>query len=220
MNSDGRVSKSRSNLTAKRDEGIVSGRITPKTNLHQLLASWPAAIPLFNKKLLACVGCEMAKFETLEDLACNYDLDLVSLIQEINSSLSNSPGLELIPSAQFILYVSDQQRSTDFYAYMLGIDPRLNVPGMTEFELGDWVLGIMPRANIARLLSIPVSDTSEQTFQGEIYLVVEDPQIFHHRAISAGARELSGLSLRDWGYQVAYCMDSDGYVIAFAKRVP
>lgn len=91
---------------------------------------------------------------------------------------------------------------------------------MTEFELGDWVLGIMPRAIIARLLGFLVSDSSDHTFEGEIYLVVEDPLVFHHRAISAGARELSGLSLRDWGHQVAYCVDFDGYVIAFAKRVP
>ncbi len=35
----------------------------------------------------------------------------------------------------FILYVSDQQVSRDFYAAGLGLEPVLDVPGMTEFNL-------------------------------------------------------------------------------------
>lgn len=35
----------------------------------------------------------------------------------------------------FILYVEDQGRSTEFYTRVLGREPSLNVPGMTEFEL-------------------------------------------------------------------------------------
>ena len=38
-------------------------------------------------------------------------------------------------AVHFILYVADQTRSTQFYAAALGIAPRLNVPGMTEFTL-------------------------------------------------------------------------------------
>ncbi|MBK6476581.1 MAG: hypothetical protein IPF95_18030 [Flavobacteriales bacterium] len=35
----------------------------------------------------------------------------------------------------FILYVQDQLRSTSFYTALLGLEPTLNVPGMTEFGL-------------------------------------------------------------------------------------
>jgi len=35
----------------------------------------------------------------------------------------------------FILYVKDQARSREFYAIVLGMAPRLDVPGMTEFGL-------------------------------------------------------------------------------------
>ena len=44
--------------------------------------------------------------------------------------------------AHFILYVDDQTRSTAFFRAVLGKAPSLDVPGMTEFELGvEAVLG-------------------------------------------------------------------------------
>ena len=55
--------------------------------------------------------------------------------------------------AHFILYVSDQGRSTAFYSDVLGEIPTLNVPGMTEFRLEDsTVLGLMPETGIVKLL--------------------------------------------------------------------
>ena len=119
----------------------------------------------------------------------------------------------------FILYVADQARSTIFYETLLGIPPSLNVPGMTEFELGnDVVLGVMPERAIGRLLGVAVADPNigADVIRGEIYLVVEDPANYHARALSLGARELSVLLRRDWGHDVAYSVDPDGYVLAFA----
>lgn len=121
----------------------------------------------------------------------------------------------------FILYVRDQARSTAFYTRVLGMEPELNVPGMTEFRLsGETILGLMPSAGIERLLGGAVGDAApvSGTARGELYFVVDDPESHHQRAITAGARELSGLSLRDWGDRVAYSMDLDGYVLAFASR--
>ncbi len=37
--------------------------------------------------------------------------------------------------ANFILYVADQEKSTEFYSRVLNQKPQLNVPGMTEFEI-------------------------------------------------------------------------------------
>ncbi|MGD9630616.1 MAG: VOC family protein [Pyrinomonadaceae bacterium] len=62
----------------------------------------------------------------------------------------------------FILYVGDQQRSTDFYKSVLEIEPTVNVPGMTEFRLGEnVVLGLMPEDSIARLLGDAVTHPSK-----------------------------------------------------------
>ena len=52
-----------------------------------------------------------------------------------------------------ILYVQDQARSTASHAKVLGVEPQLNTPGMTEFQLSaDIILGLMPSPGIERLL--------------------------------------------------------------------
>ena len=121
--------------------------------------------------------------------------------------------------AHLIFYVVDQARSTSFYARVFGAAPTLDVPGMTEFALSKaCVLGLMPQAGIRRLLGDKLPDRPFQpgTPRAELYLIVEDPEAFHRRALEAGAVELSGLELRDWGHRVAYALDPDGHVLAFA----
>ncbi|EYF03470.1 VOC family protein [Chondromyces apiculatus] len=123
--------------------------------------------------------------------------------------------------AHFILYVRDPAASRDFYESVLQRAPSLDVPGMTEFELGPgMVVGLMPEAGIKRLLG-PEVDPSRLHGPGraEIYLVVQDPAGHHARALAAGARELSPLALRGWGHRAAYSVDADGYVLAFATPV-
>lgn len=122
--------------------------------------------------------------------------------------------------AHFILYVSDQERSTAFYSSVLGEAPRLNVYGMTEFNLSDSaVLGLMPEAGIVSLLgdSIIHPSLAHGAPRSELYLVVENAAACHARAIASGAREVSPLSLRDWGHSAAYSLDPDGHVLAFAS---
>lgn len=41
------------------------------------------------------------------------------------------------PKFEIILYVANQQRSRDFYASILQIEPSLDAPGMTEFKLSN-----------------------------------------------------------------------------------
>ena len=124
--------------------------------------------------------------------------------------------------SHFILYVTDQAASTTFYSRVLGRPPSLDVPGMTEFELGAGaILGLMPAAGIARLLGDRLPAVAgPDTTKGELYLVVDDAAAFHARAMEAGARELSPLRRRDWGEDVAYSLDPDGHVLAFAQALP
>lgn len=122
--------------------------------------------------------------------------------------------------AHFILYVSDQVRSTAFYASVLGVAPSLNVPGMTEFELNcGAVLGLMPEVGIRRLLgpALPDMTPCHGIPRAELYLVSAHAREFHERALSAGAMELSAVALRDWGHLAGYSLDPDGHVIAFAQ---
>jgi len=120
----------------------------------------------------------------------------------------------------FILYVKDQARSREFYAAALGLAPRLDVPGMTEFELcSGCVLGLMPEKGIKRLLpAMPDPETGMGAPRAEVYLTVDAPAVYHARALAAGARELSPLAPREWGDSAAYSLDPDGHVLAFAAR--
>ena len=123
--------------------------------------------------------------------------------------------------ALFILYVRDQTRSRDFYAAALDRAPALDVPGMTEFPLADGArLGLMPEAGVRRLLGDALSDPAAAggAPRAELYLWVSHPADAHRRALDAGARELSPPAPRDWGDEVAYCLDPDGHVLAFARR--
>lgn len=122
-------------------------------------------------------------------------------------------------AAHFVLYVADQARAAAFYAAVLGSPPRLDVPGMTEFDLpGGAVLGLMPCTAIRALLGDALPDPAEAQGvpRAELYLRVEDPLAMHARALAAGAVELSPLLRRSWGDHAAYALDPDGHVLACA----
>lgn len=124
-------------------------------------------------------------------------------------------------TSHFILYVADQQRSAAFYSAVLGAEPRLHVEGMTEFALpGGAVLGLMPEAGIERLLgpALPKPSTARGVPRAELYLLVPEPAAYHARALAAGALELSPLRPRSWRHTVAYSLDPDGHVLAFARE--
>lgn len=120
-----------------------------------------------------------------------------------------------------IIYVANQVASRDFYARTLGVEPSLDVPGMTEFDVGAGKLGIMPEAGIKSLLGETLPDPSKANGipRCELYFTVEDAAVYHTRALQAGAKELSPVLMRDWGDLAAYSLDPDGHVIAFAQNV-
>ncbi len=121
---------------------------------------------------------------------------------------------------EFILYVSNQNRSRDFYQQVLQIVPSLDVPGMTEFRLTDFVkLGLMPENGIAKILldKTPHPKTGNGIPRAELYLKISDAEEYMTRAIQAGGKEINKLIQRDWGDTVGYIADLDGHIIAFAE---
>ena len=121
---------------------------------------------------------------------------------------------------EFIIYVADQEKSTEFYTKLLEKEPSLNVPGMTEFTLLDFVkLGIMPEKGIAKILfdKIPHPSKGNGIPRCELYLKVDNPQEYFERAIIQGGKEISKIKPRDWGDNVGYVSDPDGHIIAFSN---
>lgn len=118
---------------------------------------------------------------------------------------------------EFILYVRDQARATHFYRQFLDQPPCLDVPGMTEFQLGPGVkLGLMPESGIARILcpTLPNPATGNGIPRCELYLKLPDIHAAWSRAIKAGATVVSPIAPRDWGHTVGYLGDLDGHVVA------
>lgn len=117
-----------------------------------------------------------------------------------------------------ILYVADQAAAALFYRALLRVSPRLDVPGMSEFELpGGLLLGLMPEAGIRRLLpALPDPAAAQGLLRAELYLAVDDPAAWLARALASGASLLSDPQPRGWGDTVAYALDPWGHVLAFA----
>lgn len=123
---------------------------------------------------------------------------------------------------EFILYVSDQYRSRVFYENLLGQPPSLDVPGMTEFELGPGVkLGLMPESGIAKILgsACPHPATANGVPRCGLYLQCGNVNEYYQLALRGGAKAVSPPQLRDWGDEVAYVADPDGHILTFAAAI-
>lgn len=115
---------------------------------------------------------------------------------------------------EVILYIADQDRATAFYATVLGAEPTLQVPGMTEFDLGGVTLGLMPGSDMAELVPELEPGVGQRC---ELYLRRAEAERMLALVESAGGRLLAGLSARPWGETVGYALDPDGHVVAIAS---
>ncbi len=122
---------------------------------------------------------------------------------------------------EFILYVKDQKASTSFYSNLLELEPCLNVPGMTEYELQPNVkLGIMPESGISKIIFPATKHPKEANGvpRCELYLEVNDAKDYLNRGLRLGAIMISEFQKRDWSDSVGYISDRDGHIIAFAEK--
>ena len=121
----------------------------------------------------------------------------------------------------FILYVRSQAASRDFYRVLLAAEPVLDVPGMTEFDLGHCKLGLMPEDGIARIITpaLPHPSTGQGVPRCELYLLMDDIAPFLERARKIELTVVMPPTDQDWGHRVAYFADPDGHVIALAQPI-
>ena len=57
--------------------------ITADLSVADLLSRWPQLIQWFISHQMSCVGCNMAIFDTLQEVADNYHLPVDSMISEL-----------------------------------------------------------------------------------------------------------------------------------------
>jgi hybrid cluster-associated redox disulfide protein len=66
--------------------------ITPTTTVSELPGAYPQVAPLFLSHKMACVGCDMSRFETLQDATHIYRVDLEQLLEEVSQLVVSSLG--------------------------------------------------------------------------------------------------------------------------------
>ena len=127
-----------------------------------------------------------------------------------------------IQHTEFILYVKDQQKSTDFYQNMFRKEADVKVPGMTEFILNDFCkLGLMPQDGIANIITpaLPHPHLGNGIPRCELYFRVENLRETYQHIENLGVNIISKIEARNWGDTAFYCTDPDGHVIAFAAKL-
>jgi len=74
---------------------MIVGTIRRTLTVAQVTGSWPTTAAAFARHGMACVGCAMARFDTLAEVAATYRLDLPEWLEE----LSRLVGVSLRPPA-------------------------------------------------------------------------------------------------------------------------
>lgn len=72
-----------------RKETSPASPLSPRILMSDLMATWPQVIPVLLERHMACVGCDMARFETLSDAAKIYGQDLHSLLADLARVIEN-----------------------------------------------------------------------------------------------------------------------------------
>lgn len=127
-----------------------------------------------------------------------------------------------ISQAEIILYVANQEKSKLFYQTLFDKKPDLDVPGMTEFCINDFLkLGLMPNDGIAKIITplMPHPNLGKGIPRCELYLLTDDLENHFEKMLHFGATLVSPISERNWGDVAGYFADEDGHIIALAKRL-
>ncbi len=56
--------------------------------VEEILNQWPGTVPVFMRHRMACVGCDLAGFETLAEAVSIYGLDLAIFLDELHQAVN------------------------------------------------------------------------------------------------------------------------------------
>ncbi len=77
-----------------KDDSRLPRTLSLRISMADLMATWPQAIPILLERRMACVGCDMARFETLADACTIYGIDPGRLLADLSRVIENSHTLE------------------------------------------------------------------------------------------------------------------------------
>lgn len=67
-------------------------RITAAMTVEDLLDRFPSAIPVFVSRRMQCIGCPVARFETVAEACAIYRMDTEHFIAEIAAIIGSDGG--------------------------------------------------------------------------------------------------------------------------------
>jgi hybrid cluster-associated redox disulfide protein len=66
-------------------------KLNLQTSVAELLQAFPQVIPVFISHRMACVGCSMASFDTLDEASSNYAIPGDQFLRELRQAIISQP---------------------------------------------------------------------------------------------------------------------------------
>jgi len=129
---------------------------------------------------------------------------------------SKQPGMSL----RLELFVSDMQKSIDFYTKVLGFERLEGEPNYVPVRSGSVVIGLGPASGLPKAHHFnPEVKNARRGLGTEIVLEVDDVQAFFQRVKSSSYKGIiSPLRNQSWGLTDFRIVDPDGYYLRITSR--
>jgi len=62
-------------------------KLTANQYVAEVICRWPETIPVFIRHRMGCVGCAMSGFETVQEVAGTYQLELEPFLAELRAAI-------------------------------------------------------------------------------------------------------------------------------------
>lgn len=72
---------------------MVEEHVRAETNLEELLTAYPQVVPVFLRHRMLCFGCDLARFESVEDACRIYGKPVAPMLAELATAIRQSDPL-------------------------------------------------------------------------------------------------------------------------------
>ena len=68
---------------------MVDNKINEDMNIKEVIDKYPETLGVFAKYNMGCIGCIVASFEKIKDIAGVHGIDVKSFVKDLNSAVKN-----------------------------------------------------------------------------------------------------------------------------------
>jgi catechol 2,3-dioxygenase-like lactoylglutathione lyase family enzyme len=150
-------------------------------------------------------------------------ISCLALVLALNVLTSALAGDQLKPHGMTLrleLFVSDMQKSIDFYTRVLGFERLPGEPSYVPVRTGSVVIGLGPAKELPKQHHFnPEIQEGRRGLGPEIVLEVDDVESYFAKVKGSGyAKILSPLRKQSWGLTDFRVADPDGYYLRITSR--